>query len=133
MFQKRALASVALIATFGTACSRAMQSRAGDIIDPVDAASSAVLEVRNLGVQTVEIRTVLHGDSRFVGAVAGNDKGEMLLDPSLLPTGSLWVVAIPTDGRDQVFGGPLAVTKGDTIRFTVESGGIGRAVVVPKH
>jgi hypothetical protein len=123
----------AAAAVLAAGCGPSMQnSAAGDVINPVDAAQTAVLHVRNLTVQSMEIHTVMHGDSRFIGSVTGQADDTVLLDPTILPTGFLYVVAVPTDGSPQIVRGPLAVGKGDRIDFTVEPGGYGRAVVLPQ-
>jgi hypothetical protein len=133
MFQKHSLMLVAAAAVFAAGCGPTMQgSAAGDVLNPVDAAQTAVLHVQNLGVQSVEIHTVMHGDTRFIGAVTGQGNQSMLLDPTILPTGFLYVVAVPTDGSPEMVRGPLTVAKGDRIDFTVEPGGYARAVVVPQ-
>ena len=133
MFQKHSFMIVAAAAVLAAGCGPSMQSSAaGDVLNPADASQTAVLHVQNLAVQSVEIHTVMHGDSRFIGAVNGQGSESMLLDPTILPTGFLYVVAVPTDGSAEIVRGPLTVAKGDRIDFTVEPGGYVRAVVVPQ-
>ena len=94
-------------------------SAAGEVIDPADAAKTVVLHVDNQNPVSMELRTIVNGRSEFIGSVSGADSTDILLDPSILPTGNLYVLAIPADGRGRAVGGPLALTKGDRINFTV--------------
>jgi hypothetical protein len=128
----RGLLVLAAVATLGTACSSAMQgSAAGTYIDPAEAAQTVVLHVDNVNPQPLELRVVLNGQSRFVGSVGGLDSTSILLDPQLFPTGVLYVVAIPADGRGRAIAGPLSASKGDKIRFSVQSAlDMSRATVI---
>jgi hypothetical protein len=100
-------------------CARYMEA-GGDVIDPVAAKQTVVLEVKNLNVQPMELRTVMNGESKFIGSVSGSDSTSILLDPSLFPTGYLYVTAIPGDGIGRAIAGPLSAGKGDRIRFTIQ-------------
>lgn len=79
-----------------------------------------MLDVKNLNVQPMELRTILNGESRFIGSVSGNDSTSILLDASMFPTGTLYVTAIPGDGTGRAIAGPLSAVKGDRIRFTIQ-------------
>jgi len=114
----RKLYILAAAAAMGAGCAHNTQSSAGG--DVVDAASTVVLHVDNLSAEPMELRTVLNGRSRLVGAVSANDSTNVLLDPSMFPTGFLYVVAIPSDSRGRAIAGPLTASKGDRIRFTVQ-------------
>jgi hypothetical protein len=106
-------------------------SAAGTYIDPAEAAKTVVLHVDNVNPQPLELRVVLNGQSRFVGSVGGLDSTSILLDPQLFPTGVLYVVAIPADGRGRAIAGPLSASKGDKIRFSVQSAlDMSRATVI---
>jgi len=108
-------------ASLGTACNRYTQnSAAGNVIDPADAANSVVLHVKNANPASMELRTIQNGTSQFVGSVGGNDSTSVLLDPSILPAGRLFVVALPSDGRGRAVVGPLTVSTGDKIQFFIE-------------
>jgi hypothetical protein len=126
MFKRTSIltvATLALVATLSSAttgCARyTSNSAAGDVIDPADAASSVVLRVQNINISPMELRAVLNGRSYFVGSVGGNDSTSVLLDPTLFPTGFLYVVAIPANGRGRASVGPLSAGKGDKIQFIV--------------
>ena len=116
----------------GTACARGMQgASAGEYIDPSEAAKTVVLHVRNVNPLPMELRVIQDGQSHFVGSVGGIDSTDILLDSQMFPTGSLYVSAIPADGRGRALVGPLAAGKGDKINFTVQvSLNMSRAIVV---
>lgn len=122
---------LAATAALGTACARGMQgSAAGEYIDPAEAAKTVTLHVDNSNSQPMELRVVANGQSYFVGSVGGMDSTSVLLDPRLFPTGTLYVAAIPADGRGRAVDGPLAASKGDVINFRVQPAlGMSRATV----
>jgi hypothetical protein len=116
--QFRKLYILAAAATISAGCSHYAQPSAGG--DVVDAASTVVLHVDNLSTEPMELRTVLNGRSSLVGSVSAHDTTNILLDPSMFPTGFLYVVAIPSDLRGRAIAGPLTATKGNRIKFTVQ-------------
>jgi len=119
-----------LLLTLAFGCARYMEA-GGDVIDPVAAKQTVVLDVKNLSTQPMELRTILNGESRFVGSVSGNDSTSILLDASMFPTGTLYVTAIPGDGAGRALAGPLSAAKGDRIRFTIQPAlGLSNAIVV---
>ena len=122
MLKLRALVILAAAATMGTACNRYIANGATEsgVIDPADAATTVVLRVKNQNTAPMELRTILNGRSQFVGSVGGNDSTSILLDPAMFPTGVLYVIAIPSDGRGRAVAGPLSAGKGDKINFTIE-------------
>jgi hypothetical protein len=114
---------IALISTvaLGTACANGMQgASAGEYIDPAEAAKTVVLHVNNVNQLPMELRVIQNGQSRYIGSVGGGDSTDILLDPQLFPTASLYVTAIPPDGRSRALAGPIAASKGDQINFTVQ-------------
>ena len=92
----------------------------GNVISPADAANTAVLQVRNLSNQSLELRAISLGQSRFIGSVGPNDTTAILLDPTIFPTANLYIVGIPPDGHGRALAGPIAAGKGDKIKFTIE-------------
>ena len=121
MVKARIITILFAAATLAGACNRYMQSSAsGRVIDPADAAKTVVLQVNNQSTSPMELRTIQNGRSQFVGSVGGSDSTSILLDPQLFPTGSLYVVAIPSGGRGRALAGPLSAGKGDKIQFTIE-------------
>jgi hypothetical protein len=67
----------------------------------------------------MELRSILNGQSTFIGSIGPSDNTSILLDANLLPTSGLYIVAIPDDGRGRALVGPLTATKGDKINFTI--------------
>jgi hypothetical protein len=121
MSRIRALFILATAAALGTGCAHfGGGTAAGSVIDPEDASKTVVLHVQNLNPSPMELRVLMNGRSQFVGSVGGNDTTSVLLDPSWFPTASLYVVALPSDGRGRAVGGPLAAGKGDRIIFTLQ-------------
>jgi hypothetical protein len=122
MFQpfqhKLAIALAAASMTWG--CARYSEgSAAGTTIDPAEAAQTAVLNVKNENGRAFELRSILNGQSTFIGSIGPTDNTSILLDANLLPTSVLYIVAIPDDGRGRALVGPLTATKGDKINFTI--------------
>jgi hypothetical protein len=121
MLRLRTFAILATAAAIGAGCAGYTQASAGgEVIDPAAAAKTVVLHVNNDNSQTVELRTVMNGQARFVGTVGSRDSTDILLDPTMFPTGFLFVTAIPADGRGRAVAGPLSAAKGDKIRFSVQ-------------
>jgi len=127
----RGIIVLASAVVLGTACANGMQgAAAGEYIDPSEAAKTVVLHVRNINSLPMELHVIQDGQSRFIGSVGGIDSTDILLDPQMFPTSSLFVAAIPPDGRGRAFVGPLAAGKGDKINFTVQvSLNMSRAIV----
>ena len=132
MLKTRMLLTLAAIATLSGGCAR-YNSSAGDVSLAPDAANSAVLYAKNLSTEAIELRVLTTGESRFIGAVSPGETASIVLDPTLLPSGDLYVLGISADGRHRAVGGPLAVTKGNAIRFTIEQTlSLSRAYVVSR-
>jgi hypothetical protein len=126
------LVILAAAATMGAACNRYTQNSSAGTIDPADAKNTVVLHVQNMSTSPMELRTSLNGRTEFVGSVGGNDSTSLLLDPTMFPTGLLYVVAIPTGGRGRAVAGPLSAGKGDRIDFTIEPAlDQSHAIVIP--
>jgi len=131
MLRSRSFLVLAAAALVGAGCNRYYGSTAGgEIVLPEDAAKTVVLHVNNLNPSPMELRTIQNGRSLFVGSVAGQDSANIMLDPTLFPTGSLFLAAVAADGRGTARVGPLSASKGDVIRFTVEPAiDLSRAIV----
>ena len=78
-----------------------------------------MLNVRNENGRGMELRSVVNGQSTFIGSVGPNENTSILLDANLFPTSLLYVVAIPDDSRGRALVGPLTASKGDKINFTI--------------
>jgi hypothetical protein len=132
MHKLQILFALAIAGTLGAGCGN-HGAAAGDIAVTPDLASTAVLYTRNLSNDALELRVVTGGQSRFIGSIGPGEANTIALDPTLLPAGELYVLGIAPDGRRRAVGGPLAVGKGNAIRFTVEPTlSMSRAVVVSK-
>ena len=115
------LPTAAVFAASGLGCAHTQDAvAAGDVISPAEAAKTVLLHVDNISTESMELRTVENGHSTFIGSVGGNDSTSILLDPTLFPTAILFVVALPADGHGRAVVGPLAATKGDRIKFTIQ-------------
>ena len=133
MLKPRALLALATAAAISVACASigGGGGMGGGEISPTDAKKSVVLHVDNLSPSPMELRTMTNGRSAFVGSVSGQDSTNILLDATLFPTGSLYVLAIPSDRRGQARVGPLSAGRGDRIKFTIQPAlDLSRAVVV---
>ncbi len=119
-------AAMLVAALIGGACARYHESSAGgEVISAQDAAATVVLHVQNLGLNTVELRAIEDGRSRFIASVSAHDSSSILLDPLLFPTASLFIAAYAQAGGQRVVVGPLAAGKGDEIDLTVQEGLVG--------
>ena len=112
MLKSRMLLTLAAVATLGAGCAH-YNSAAGDVSLAPDAANSAVLYAKNLSNEAIELRVVTTGESRFIGSVSPGETTSIVLDPSLLPAGDLYVLGISADGRGRAVGGPLAASEGE--------------------
>jgi hypothetical protein len=119
MLKSRILLTLAVAATLGAGCAH-YNSAAGDVSLSPDASNSAVLVAKNLANESIELRVVTTGESRFIGSVSPGETTSIVLDPTLLPAGNLYVLGISADGRRRAVGGPLAVGKGNEIQFTIQ-------------
>lgn len=121
LLKTRVFAILAAAATIGAGCARYTNSSAGDVIDPAEAAKTVVLHVTNQSMASMELHAINDGRSEFVGSVGPNESTDVLLDPILFPTATLYLVGIPADGRGRAVVGPIAASKGDQINFTIQS------------
>jgi hypothetical protein len=121
MMKLRLLAVMAAATVLGSGCGLSHGSAGGTYISPADAANTVVLHVSNVSTMPMELRTVQNGRSDFIGSVGASDTTSILLDPTLFPTGSLYVVGIPANSQGRASVGPLAASKGARIMLTIES------------
>ena len=132
MPKTRALLVLATSAMVASGCGRISQGvEEGQVLDPSEAAKTVVLKVQNLSTYSMELRTILNGRSHFVGSIGGSDSTSILLDPTMFPTGTLYLTATPGDGRRRALVGPLSAGRGDKIQFTIQPAlELSRAIVV---
>ena len=123
VLKQRLAVIMAIVGMTGLACAHRYESSAsGEVIDPAAASKTVVLFVDNHNEQPMELRTMLDGRSTFIGSVGGSDTTSILLDPTMFPAGSLYIVAIPADGIGRAIAGPMSASKGDRIDFSVSQG-----------
>jgi hypothetical protein len=121
MLRFRPFIILAAAAVVGAGCNRYYGSTAGgEVVSPAEASKTVVLHVQNLGPTPAELRTIQDGRSLFVGSVSGQDSTDILLDPGLFPTGSLYIAAVAGDASGSARVGPLSASKGDLIRLTLQ-------------
>src|SRR6266567_5147678 len=114
------MAMAALVLAAACAGYNETDSAAGTLaVDSAEAANTVVLHVRNDNSNSMSLHTLVEGQSQFVGSVAGNSTTDILLDPSLFPTGFLYVVAIPATSQGRAVVGPFSASKGEVVRMTV--------------
>jgi hypothetical protein len=135
MLKARTLLTLASAAVLGAACASYAGggggTASGDVITKEEAAKTVVLHVENFSTLPMELRTIADGRSVFIGSVSAHDSTNILLDPTLFPTGSLFLTALPSDRRGQARVGPLAAGRGDIIKFTIQPAlDLSRAIVV---
>jgi hypothetical protein len=131
MLKARALALAAAAVVSVSCATIGSGPTSGEVISRADAAKSVVLHVENLSPSPMELRTLSNGRSMFIGSVSGQDSTNILLDAMLFPTGSLYLLGIPSDRRGQARVGPLSAGRGDVIKFTIQPAlDLSRAIVV---
>ena len=121
LFRTRMLAILTAATTIGAGCARYSDSAGGEVIDASEAAKTVVLHVNNQSSTSMELHAINDGRSIFVGSVGPNDSTDVLLDPILFPTATLYLVGIPADGLGRAVAGPIAASKGDQIDFNIQS------------
>jgi hypothetical protein len=106
--------SCVLLATFSeTAC------RSSNAYDVGQQADGATLVVRNDNFADVDVYVVSAGLPTRVGTVTGNSTARFALSPSIIGPGDLRVIATPIGGNGRAYSGPLIVSPGQTIEFTI--------------
>ena len=77
MFRHKLLIALVAASLTGAAeaCARYSEgSAAGTTIDPAEAARTAVLNVRNENGRGMELRSIVNGQSTFIGSVGPKDR-----------------------------------------------------------
>ncbi|HEV8447662.1 MAG TPA: hypothetical protein VGQ44_12610 [Gemmatimonadaceae bacterium] len=116
-------AALLVAGLLGGACARYHESSAaGEVISAQEAAETVVLHVENLGMSTIELRSIVDGRSRFLGAVSAHDTSSIPMDRTLFPTANLFIAAFAQAGGQRVVVGPLAAGPGESIDLTVQEG-----------
>lgn len=99
-------------------CARgATVSEGGDVDLPSN--DVAALTVDNQYKNDVDVYAVYDGTSTRLGNVVAHDKGTFPLSPSRYVTGDLQIVARPIGGGGLARSGPVMVSRGSEIAFTI--------------
>ena len=116
MFVRPALLAAFVVSMATTACHH------GGFANAPEGMQGAVgLVVQNQNFYDMDVYVVSEGVATRVGDVTGNSTGRFRLDPSFFPSSELRVVATPVGGNGRAFSGPLNVSPGQTIVFTIGS------------
>jgi hypothetical protein len=91
------------------------QAANGSVASP----ASVGVDIENNNFSDVDVYVVSEGLATRLGTVTGNTTAHYNLDPSFLPTDQLRLVATPIGGNGRASSGPLNVSPGQTIHFTV--------------
>jgi hypothetical protein len=103
------------------ACAATAGCRSGSAYDVGRVADGVGLVVRNDNFYDVDVYAVADVLATRIGTVTGNSTQRFELSPSITGAGDLRVVATPIGGNGRASSGPLAVSRGQTIFFTVAS------------
>lgn len=88
---------------------------------PVAVAAGTMVVVDNHNFADVEVFVVRDREvSMRLGMVNGASAAKFDVDPSLFPTGTIALVARPIGARGEARSGPLVVSAGQTVTFTIE-------------
>lgn len=95
--------------------------RSGNPYDVGREPEAVGLVVRNDNFYDVDVYAVADVLATRIGTVNGNATQRFELNPSITGAGDLRIVATPIGGNGRASSGPLAVSRGQTIYFTVAS------------
>lgn len=109
----------ALLAAVVLSLTAAGCHRGGFANAPESAQGAVGLVVQNQNFYDMDIYVVSESVATRVGDVNGNSTARFRLDPSFFPSNELRVVATPVGGNGRAFSGPLNVSPGQSIVFTI--------------
>ena len=92
--------------------------RTGEAGGEVVPANVVGLDVKNQNFLDVDVFSIVDGLSTRLGTVTGNGSRHFLLDP-MVGSRDFHLIAVPIGGAGRASSGPLAVSSGQTIVFTV--------------
>jgi hypothetical protein len=107
----------ALAGCFASAASLACRS-AGPY-DVAQQANSATLVVQNQNFNDVDVYAVAGGLATRIGTVTGNSTARFGLSEALYNSPDFRIVATPIGGNGRASTGPISVSSGQTIEFTI--------------
>ena len=114
MLRNRLWLASLLLSLTTAACHR------GSFTNAPEGAKGAVgVLVQNQNFSDMDLYVVSEGLATRIGDVTGNSSARFTLDPSFFPTSELRLIATPVGGNGRASSGPLNVTSGQTITFTI--------------
>ncbi|MDQ6827730.1 MAG: hypothetical protein M3081_02560 [Gemmatimonadota bacterium] len=106
------------LATAGCVSNPTVASTAPGDVAP---AAAATLHVDNLNFADVDVFVVQDGGvERRIGMVNGNKSADFTLDPAMLNSGQLRLIANPIGANGRANSGPVVVHPGQTVTFTIQ-------------
>ncbi len=113
----RTLVTAAMIAGAAAACGRSGAPYDQGSEEP--AARAITVQVQNDNMLAMDIFAVSGGNAHRLGSVGPGLHDTMVLDPGLMPTGLVEIVARPTGGGRPVSTGQLNPSAGQTVEFLI--------------
>lgn len=109
-----------LVLALVVAIAGASACRSASPYDVEDAQPGNVtLTVRNNNFNDVDVYAVSSGLATRIGTVTGNSSASFRLNPTLVSATDFRIVATPIGGNGRATTGPISVTPGQTIEFTI--------------
>jgi hypothetical protein len=112
-------ARLAALALASCLVSAASACRSAGPYDVTQQANTATLVVQNQNFNDVDIYAVAGGLATRIGTVTGNSTARFGLSEPLYTAPDFRIVATPIGGNGRASTGPLVVSPGQTIEFTV--------------
>ncbi len=107
-------------ALFAVACERNFATADAEAVTP-STPEAVRLVVQNNNFADVDVYVVRDGDATTrLGTVTGESNATFVVEPSLFPTGTLALVAQPIGGFGAARSGPVSVSPGQTVTFTIQ-------------
>jgi hypothetical protein len=116
MYAKRVAVASLLFTLAVAACHRGGFANA-----PAGTQGAVGLVVQNQNFYDMDLYVVSEGLATRIGDVTGNATARFTLDPSFFPSQEIRVLATPVGGNGRASSGPLSVSPGQTITFTIAS------------
>lgn len=113
----RTLVAVAMIAGAAGACGRSGAPYDQGSAQP--AARAITVQVQNDNMLAMDIFAVSGSNTHRLGSVGPGLHDTLVLDPGLMPTGLVEIVARPTGGGRSVSSGALNPWPGQTVEFLI--------------
>jgi hypothetical protein len=112
-----ALAAALVLGVGVSACGRTAGAFQPGSVQPAD--GTVTVRVANDNYSDMDVYVVSEGVATEMGMVTGHTDARFALAPSFFPTNQLRLVATPIGGNGRAASGPLDVSPGDTVEFTI--------------